>query len=380
MLIRKFWQRFNYTRKKHADNHILLFFLKQVITITSAMVKKKGQRIRKQIDNFLFDHYIFKTVLDYLAGFLVATVSAAIFAFGFSCFTTPVDSNGFVLATGGVSGVAQVIALIVELVTGSAEARIIIQSIGYTVLNIPLLIFSFLKIGKKFTIFTLINVVLSSIFISVFSTTGLAKEIASFGLVNNDGTKTLILNSVIVRVLFAGVCTGLASALAYTGGISCGGIDIVSFYLGARKSTQVGRYSVVINAVIVLTYALLRCIDSNFSLVYALYSLIFSIIYLMECAVIIDAINLRNKKVSLQIITSKEHMPEIIIANFPHSATVVDGRGAYSGTNKTVFWMVVSSSEVKRVVDVARKIDEHAFITATPLKQVYGNFFVKPLE
>ena len=100
----------------------------------------------------------------------------------------------------------------------------------------------------------------------------------------------------------------------------------------------------------------------------------------MEVGLIIDIINLRNKKIELQIITSKEHMPEIIIANFPHSATVVKGTGAYSGNEKTMFWMVVSSSEVKKVVRIAKKIDEHAFITATPLKQVYGNFFIRPVE
>ena len=210
----------------------------------------------------------------------------------------------------------------------------------------------------------------------MFSNSGIATQIATFELPDN----TLPLNSIIVRVLFAGVCTGISSALAYSGGISCGGIDIVSFYLGTRKSTQVGRYSIIINAFIVLTYALLRTIDPQFSLIYALYSAIFSIIYLMEVGSIIDAINLRNKKVSLQIITAKEHMPEIIISNFPHSATVVKGKGAYSGADRTMLWMVVSSSEVKKVIRVAQKIDEHVFITATPLKQVYGNFFIKPLE
>ena len=373
-------QRFNYTRKIHADNHILLFFLKQVIKITSAMIKKKSQRLKKQIDNFLFDHYIFKGVLDYLFGFFYAAVAAVIFAFGFSCFTTPITSDGFVLATGGVSGITQIVALIAELISGSSEARVVIQSVGYTILNIPLLIFSFFKISKRFTIFTFINVILSSVFISVFSITGVAKEVASFTLPDNSGTQTLVLNSIIVRVLFAGVCTGISSAFAYTGGISCGGIDIISFYLGARRSTQVGRYGIIINAFIVLTYALLKCIDHNFTYVYALYSVIFSVIYLMEVGIIIDAINLRNKKVSLQVITNNEHMPEIIIANFPHSATVTKGKGAYSGAEKTIFWMVISSSEVKRVVAIAKKIDEHVFITATPLKQVYGNFFIKPLE
>ena len=340
------------------------------------MIKKKKERIRKQIDNFMFDHYIFKSVLDYLVSFLIATFSAALFAFGFACFTTPAFKNGFVLATGGVSGLSQIIALIIELISGSAEARETIVSIGYIILNVPLLIFSFFKIGKKFTIFTFINVLLSSLFINLFAQTNIAYEIATFTL--PDGT--LPLNSIIVRVLFACVCTGLSSAVAFAGGISCGGIDILSFYLGTRKSTQVGRYNIILNAFIVLTYALLRTIDKDFGIIYALYSAIFSVIYLMGAGTIVDAINLRNKKVSLQIITANEHMPDMMIANFPHSATVVKGRGAYSGAEKTMIWMVVSSSEVKKVVMVAKKIDAHVFITATPLKQVYGNFFIKPLE
>ena len=114
--------------------------------------------------------------------------------------------------------------------------------------------------------------------------------------------------------------------------------------------------------------------------VYSMYSIFFSIIYLMLVGLIIDAINLRNKKMQVQIITSKIHMPEIIIANFPHSATLIDGKGAYSGQSKTIIWMAVSSNEVKKVVNVAKKVDEHAFILVTPLKQVYGNFFIKPIE
>ena len=355
-----------------------MFFLKQVITITSAMIKKKALRLRKQIDNFLFDHYIIKTVLHYLGGFMVAAICAAIFAFGFSCFTTPADPDGFTLATGGVSGISQIISLTIEMIIGRHIANNLVQSIGYTVLNIPILLFSFFKISKRFTIFTLVNVILSSVFISVFSSTGVAKAVAEFQFV--DGVaESAPLNSTIVRVLFAGICTGLSSAVAFAAGISCGGIDVIAYYFGARKSTAVGRYGVIINAFIVITYAILKAIGRN-SFAYGTYSIFFSIIYLMEVGLIIDTINLRNKKIEMQIITSKEHMPEIIIANFPHSATVIRGKGAYSGSEKTMFFMVVSSSEVKKVVNIAKKIDEHVFITATPLKQVYGNFFIKPLE
>ena len=376
MCPRRTQQRFNYTRKNSGDNHILLFFLKQVITITSAMIKKKTLRIKKQIENFLFDHYIIRTVLHYLGGFMVAAIAAAIFAFGFSCFTTPAASNGFVLATGGVSGISQVIALFIEIIRGAPIGNNLVQSIGYTLLNIPLLLFSFFKIGKRFTVFTIVNVILSSVFISIFSRTGgVAEHVANFAFADNIKP----LDPVIVRVLFAGICTGLSSALAFASGISCGGIDIIAYYFGSRKSTAVGRYGIIINAFIVVTYAIVKGISEQ-SFAYSVYSIFFSIIYLMEVGLIIDTINLRNKKIEMQIITAKEHMPEIIIANFPHSATIVKGKGAYSGAEKTMFFMVVSSSEVNKVVAIAKKIDEHVFITATPLKQVYGNFFIKPLE
>ena len=339
------------------------------------MVKKKYLRFKKQVENFLFDHYIIKTVLHYLFGFLVAAIAAAVFAFGFACFTTPAKDDGFILATGGVSGISQIIALLIEVVRGQPVGNNLVQSVGYTLLNIPLLLFSFFKIGKRFTIFTVVNVVLSSVFISLFTRAGVGKTVAEFQFA--DGTMPL--DPIIVRVLFAGICTGLSSALAFAAGISCGGIDIIAYYFGARKSTAVGRYGIIINAFIVITYAIVKSISCN-SFAYGVYSIFFSIIYLMEVGLIIDTINLRNKKIEMQIITSKEHMPEMIIANFPHSATVVKGKGAYSGGDKLILFMVVSSSEVKKVVDIAKKIDEHAFITATPLKQVYGNFFIKPLE
>lgn len=353
------------------------------------MIRLKKARLKKQIDNFLFDHYIFKTVLDYLKGLFIATVAAVIFAFGFSCFTSPSTADGFVIATGGVSGVSQVIALFIEFITGKPVGANVVQAIGYTLLNIPLLIFSFLKLGKRFSLFTAINVALSSIFIWLFSQAHVGETVANFtfGDPQQAVAKELDLaqiinhplNTILVRVIFAAICTGLASALAFVGDISCGGIDIISCYIATRKSTQIGKYGVIINAFIVSTYALLKAIQTG-NLIYSLYSILFSIIYLMLVGFIIDAINLRNKKMQIQIITSKVHMPEIIIANFPHSATLIDGKGAYSGQNKTIIWMAVSSTEVKKVVNVAKKVDEHAFILVTPLKQVYGNFFIKPIE
>ena len=93
-----------------------------------------------------------------------------------------------------------------------------------------------------------------------------------------------------------------------------------------------------------------------------------------------DAINLRNKKIQVQIITSSDYLAPVLLANFPHGATVVNGEGAYSHAPKKIIYMVVSSSQVKDVVALSRRVDPHAFISITALVQVYGNFFIKPVE
>ena len=82
----------------------------------------------------------------------------------------------------------------------------------------------------------------------------------------------------------------------------------------------------------------------------------------------------------VQIITASEYLAPVLIANFPHGATVVDAEGAYSHSPKKIVYMVVSSSQVKDVVNLSRKVDPHAFISVTSLVQVYGNFFIKPVE
>ena len=234
------------------------------------MIKTKTARIKKQIENFLFDHYIFKTVLEYLAGFFISAIAALIFAFGFSCFTSPSIEGGFILATGGVSGVSQVIALGIEFITGKPVGANVVQAIGYSLLNVPLLIFSFLKLGKRFSIFTAINVALSSLFIYLFSQAHVGEAVANFAF-SGDTTDIISqpLNTILVRVIFAAICTGLASALAFVGDISCGGIDIISCYIATRKSTQIGKYGVIINAFIVSTYALLKGIQTH-NLIYSL--------------------------------------------------------------------------------------------------------------
>ncbi len=335
----------------------------------------KIKRIKEKINNYLYDHYRLKVTLHQTKGVFFALISAFIFAFGFTCFITPGSDaveagNAFKIVTGGISGLSQNIAKIVEIYGGNLP-DFVIEALGYSVFNIPLAVFAFFKIGKRFSILTAFNVVLSSLFIYFIPT---------WGLSNHIGNSFLIVNQPVARLLFGGLCTGLGSALAFKGEISCGGIDIITYYFALRKSTSVGKYSMIVNGLIVTMYSVLLIIENPHNYDTAIISLFYSAAYILVVISVIDAINLRNKKVQIQYITKNPKLAKVLITHFPHGATVTKGEGAYTNDEEQIVYMIVSSFEVKAAVTLARKVDPHVFISVTSLIQVYGNFYIKPIE
>ena len=293
-----------------------------------ASIMKKSERIRRKINNYLFDHRGIRFVIDNGSAFIHSLSAAAIFAFGFCAFISPASEEYLHIATGGVSGVSQTIALILrickapEWITGNN-----IISIAYFVINIPIVIFAFFKIGKRFATFTALNVGLSSLFIFLFSHVGFTNEIASH---------TLIADHVLVRVLFGALCVGVSSATAYRADVSCGGIDVFTYYFALRKSTSIGKYGIALNGVIITSYSVILTATSGSNWEIGIIAFFFSVFYLLEANIVIDAINLRNKKIQLQIITTSEYLVPVLIANFPHGATVCKGEGAYSHAERKI--------------------------------------------
>ena len=345
---------------------------------------KKSEKIKRKINDYLFDHRILRASLEHLNALFHSVAAALIFAFGFASFITPaiIDGiEGLHIATGGVSGVSQTIALALKMagalegISGDTVSTVI--SIAYFVINIPILTFAFFKIGKRFALYSVVNVGLSSLFIFLFT----HPEISHINITTLIAQNKMIYDHELVRILFGAVSVGVSSAFAYRGDVSCGGIDVFSYYFALRKSSSIGKYGIIINSCIITTYSILLVASTAGSdWESGVIAFFFSILYLFVANLIIDAINLRNKKIQVQIVTSSEYLVPVLIANFPHGATVVNGEGAYTHAPKKVIYMVVSSSQVKSVVTLARKVDHHAFIMITPLSQVYGNFFIKPVE
>lgn len=348
-------------KKKNKDIHELhnsTYIHKQ----KPGFVKKEKEKVH----DFLLDHEKANTVLNWVWLIFLTVVSSFCFSYGYRAFISP-GSGHAALISGGVSGLSQVILRFMQIFgypTGMEQENLV-TSIGYFALNIPIFYIAFRFIGKKFFILTALNVLLTSLLIRYLPN----DWVSIFSDMDED---------YIARAIFAGLMTGVSSGLAFWSGSSTGGIDVISFYIAERKSTTIGKYSIIINACTVLTYTIVNAVRLN-SFAEVAMSL-YTCIYFFTSGKVLDIINIKNKKTELQINTDNVELAPILLRAFPHGCTVIDAIGGYTGKPRKVIYMVVSASEVKEVVDVARKIDPNCFVNVTNSMQVYGKFYVKPIQ
>lgn len=346
----------------------------QRINLTMA----KKHTLAGRFHSFLLDHIWLKYVVEYAVALFMCTLSAAVFAVGLVSFLTPASAE-LSFVSGGVSGISQTISLAAQLMLGDAiePYRDIIYSVFYIAINIPIIILAFRKIGVRFAVLTMINVALVSLFASTFRLIPFLNYLGAF--VDLHG-------GMLSRALFAGICTGLSSAIAFKYELSAGGADVIAYYVSLKKSTPTGKYTMMINTAIILVYGLLMAISPslvssiNDAWIMAASGVLFSIVYLFTSMLVIDFINVRNKKVQIQIVTKKDNLHTMLLANVPHGATIIKGTGAFSGEARFIINMVVSSYETKKVVNLIRQIDPESFIYVSNLQQVYGRFYIRPVK
>lgn len=340
-----------------------------------------SKRLKKKIEDYMFDHEGAKNTFEIIKTLLVCVISAAIYSFGYRCFMLNTDPS-LSLVGGGMSGFSQIVAKILEIFHVIDPENIALwQPIFNYLLNIPIFIIGWKYVGKRFAIATLFTVGLTSFFTWIIPDS----------FVKLFNYETIVETNLLARGLFSGICTGLAMVIAFKNGTSTGGFDVVSMAFANKKSTNIGKYLVAFNGVVLIGYALTSYIYFELNpekLIRngeqiqnpAFVLFMFSAIYLFTNALMNDFMNSRFKKAQIQIITTNENIANILISQFPHGCTIVNAKGAFSKKDKFIIYMVVSSGEVNKVVSLVQRIDPKSFVNVTSLNQVYGRFFIEPFK
>ena len=354
------------------------------------------KRFKKKIIDYFFDHPHQKNFVNDIYVIFVTIISAAVFSFGFKAFIQP-NYSAFSdqsiandvtairsLASCGASGISQSILQILKLsgleFIKSPNNQYIANFVAYFLINLPLLIFGFIKIGRKFSIITLLNVLCVTVFGII--------------LPNNEGDfitqiSEYVYLQPVARIIFASLCTGFASAASYMVDSTAGGTDIIAYYISEKKSVGVGRWSAVINLLVVGTFTILSTLEGglvngiDFSPIEpatAVIILLYTFLYMITTTLVVDNINVFNKKLNVQIITKNKNLSQVIISNIPHGCTLIKGNGGFTGNDVYIVNVTVRKNECKKVVKVAKQADPECFISVLVANQVYGKFFRKPIK
>ena len=248
---------------------------------------------------------------------------------------------------------------------GAAGLTILLQRIGetyfhvmipYTVVNLLLnavpVYIGFRFIGKKFTLYSCLMIVLTSVLTDVIPAYAITYDI-------------LLLS------VFGGILNGAVVSMCLLADATSGGTDFIAIFLSDKKGVDSFNVILGVNVVILSIAGLL------FGWEKALYSIIFQYVSTQ----MLHMLYKKYQQATLFVVTNKaKEVCEVIFDISNHGATVMDSEGSYEGQARQMVYSVVSSAESKKVVEAVKKMDPGAFINVVRTEQLQGKFYHKPQE
>ena len=278
-----------------------------------------------------------KKYMKNIATIIKAVVGCAIFGLGFDLFLVPNDLNA-----GGITGLSMVLVHLMNFGTIGIVSALI---------NLPLFVLAGVRIGKKFFVLSLIGMLLSSLFIDLFS------------IIPAPETEPLI------GALYGGAVCGLGLGITFAAGASTGGSDIIIRLLKLRwRDVPIGTLAIVFDFFVA---ALTGIVYQDVAR--ALYSGV-SIFIVGQ---VIDAVVYRFDYSKVVLIISKEHeqIAEEITKKLDRGVTLLDGKGYYTKTETQVVLTAVRRQQVAELKELVVTIDPNAFIIVQEAHQVLGDGF-----
>jgi uncharacterized membrane-anchored protein YitT (DUF2179 family) len=268
-------------------------------------------------------HHVFTTINR-----VVLMVLGSIFAsIGLEIFLIP---NSII--DGGVTGISIMASHLTKLPLG----------VFILILNLPFLIVGYKQIGKTFALSTLFSVICLSIGVSILHPIpGLTQDI-------------------LLATIFGGIILGIGIGLIIRNGGSLDGTEIIAIILDKRTGFSIGEIVMFFNLFILGGSGFIFGWDR------AMYSLIAYFIAFKTIDITVEGL---DESKSVVIVSEKnKEISEAIMDRLGRGLTLLDGKGAYSGSSTNVIYVVVSRLEIAKLKNIVHGFDEDALITVASVE------------
>ena len=278
-----------------------------------------------------------KKAIETIGIFARMIIGSIIYGIGIQWLYVPVN-----MISGGLTGISMMINYVTSWPTGIIIA----------VLNIPIFIIGFKKLGIKQLIMSFVGMLMFSAAIDIA---------AMF--------KISVTEDPILAAVFGGVVTGIGSGIFYTSGHTTGGVDIIARLLRIRYPyINFGTLILYLDAAVLAVYAIVfKRYDTALYTVFAVYissRMIDLILYGMSQSKMCHIISEHSEEIQTEIVKSLHR-----------GVTVINGTGAYSGQVKQVLLCVVKRQQIVEIRRIIKSIDQRAFVVVTDARDVFGKGF-----
>ena len=249
---------------------------------------------------------------------------------------------------GGYSGIARLLTDVIEDFLHLSLPF----SLIYLLMNVLSSMLVYKSVGKKFTVFSIIQFALVSLLTAVLK-------------------PALIISDPLLVAVFGGIIGGLGVGIALSHGASSGGSDFLSVYFSNKYKRSFWNLIFGMNCV-VLGIA---------GFIYGWNIVLYSIILQFCSNQVVKRMHKRYTHQTLTIITQfPDEVIESVFQGTRHGITKIHAEGAYLKQDVTMLYTVVNSYQTKDVIKAVREADSHAFINIKDSINVEGNFYQKPLD
>jgi uncharacterized membrane-anchored protein YitT (DUF2179 family) len=276
--------------------------------------------------------------------YALLVAGALLQALGLRLFLVPAR-----LASGGVSGISQLI----NHYTGWPIGLMVF--IG----NVPLFLIGWRFLGgKRFALRTAVAVVSYSLFVDLllllpfFPNTGL--------------TDDLFLNS-----LYGAVVSGIGYGLVYRGQGTSGGSDILARILNHWRGISMSQSYLAVDGLVILAAGFI------FTWKNALYALV--TLYISGIVAETTLEGTGAVRTAMIVTAQPEPVARQILECLERGVTVIPGKGAYTGVQRTVLYCVVNRSQVAQLKAIVQEADPQAFMVIGQAHEALGEGF-RPLS
>jgi uncharacterized membrane-anchored protein YitT (DUF2179 family) len=269
-------------------------------------------------------------------------VAGIINAIGVTMFLAPVN-----LYDSGISGTS--------ILLGQVTPDWLTLPIFLIVLNIPLFLYGMKKEGVQFTVNAIYTVIIYSL---------AAWLITDVLPVDVSIVSPLAGSDLLLCALFGGVISGVGSGIAIRFGGAMDGIEVMAVIFSKKIGISVGTFVMIYN---ILLYIICGLVIKSWIL--PLYSVVSYFALLKTVDYIVEGID-RSK--SAMIITVRPNeVSKALSEEFGCGITLINAKGYYSDSAKTVIYIVVNRFQIVRAKNIVHENDPQAYITVSDIADVF---------